>query len=336
MALGRNDVLVKAAVSKTSKTTKNYNMQTTTTKTKKLRSLISFNRLPAALVAGLLLFAPCRLPAGEMNLGSPFTPAGANFSLTALQGGTPDASTITGSSTAGAQVSIGGELQTLGQPPQPTGFGVSVLGPNGQLNFNQQEGLGLYQPSGGNSVAADGLLITYTGPVTASSVTLTLADFDLNVHNITAGTTAAQGLMANNQPVSFLHDKVSPQILIQTAGGTVINVDPISNASSLILKSMEFASTQTNADTWTINIGTLLNGLGVNPNTAITSIDLTESKNAVFDNNNGQPQSLTTNSDPYFLIAAANGTVVPEPSSIALIIGAVVVGATYWVRRRLA
>src|ERR1700720_2008310 len=102
MALGKSDVLVKAAVWKTLKTTKNYNMQTIKT-TKKLRSLISFNRLPAALMAGLLLFVPCRLPAGEMNLGSPFTPAGANFSLTALQGGTPDASTITGSSTAGAQ-----------------------------------------------------------------------------------------------------------------------------------------------------------------------------------------------------------------------------------------
>ena len=285
-------------------------------------------------LAFALAISCASLNAAEQNLGSVFTPAGANFSLTALQGVTPDASTITGSSTAGAQVSIGGELQTTGAPAQPTGFGVSVVGTNGQLNFNNQQGLALYQPNGANTVAADGLLIGYTGAVTASSVTLTLADFDLNIHNVTAGTTAAAALTANNQPVSFLHDKVSPQILIQTAGGTVINVDPISNASSVILKSLQFAGTQFNADTWTLNIGTLLNSLGLKPNTAITSIDLTESNNPVFDNNNGQPQAIATNGDPYFLIAASNGTVVPEPSTIALIICGSVMGATYRVRLR--
>jgi hypothetical protein len=276
------------------------------------------------------------LHAAEENLGSPFTPAGANFSLTALQGGTPDAPAITGSSTAGAQVSIGGELQTVGPPPEPTGFGVSVLGPNGKLNFNNQEGLGLYQPNGGNSVAADGLLLDYTAPVTASSVTLTLADFDLNVPKTTAGTTAADALAANNQPVSFLSNKVSPQILIQTAGGPVINVDPTSNASSDILKSMQFAATQVNADTWTLNMGTLLTGLGDNPNTSIKSIDLTESDNPVFDNKNGQPQSMSTNGDPYFLIAASNGVVtVPEPSTYLLIAVAGVLAGFVHIRRQL-
>lgn len=295
-----------------------------------MQSKISNYLLSLALA---LAISCASLNAAEQNLGPVFTPAGANFSLTALQGVTPDASTITGSSTAGAQVSIGGELQT-GAPAQPTGFGVSVFG-NGKLNFNNQQGLALYQPNGANSVAADGLLISYTGAVTASSVTLTLADFDLHV-TPAVGTTAADALMANNQLVSFLHNKVSPQILIQTAGGTVINVDPISNASSLILKSLQFAGTQFNADTWTLNMGTLLTGLGLNPNTAITAIDLTESNNAVFDNNNGQAQTMATNGDPYFLIAASNGTAVPEPSTIALMIYVgVTVGATYRFRRRL-
>src|SRR5580765_1740667 len=99
--------------------------------------------------------------------GQPFTPAGANFSMFAVQGINPSAPT---------GISNGVSPQVNGDFEFQNSIGVAYDKGGGQL---QNFGLGLYKDSA-NQVQSTGLWIKYNQPVDAFSVKVTLEDFDIH------------------------------------------------------------------------------------------------------------------------------------------------------------
>jgi len=180
--------------------------------------------LPAVL-AGVFILASSSANAGVDRLGTPFTPAGANFSIVALQG--IDGNPIGG--TGSPQVNLNFEF--------PAVLGATIDQGGGKL---KDFGIGLYADSA-KKTQSTGLEILYNQPIFASSATARVLDFDIQAGKDTL----------------FKDKKVSPSIALLGPGNTILatalpadifpNLVPVSGAAK--------------EDTWDINFAGLLNTL---------------------------------------------------------------------------
>lgn len=218
-------------------------------------------------------------------LGQPYTPTGANFSISALQG--IDAANPMGKSGFSPQVNKDFEF--------PNAIGVSYDKGGGSL---QAFGLGLYSDAS-KAVQSTGLRIDYTGLVDASSVTITVEDFD-----ITPG-----------KATGYNPKKVEPTILLLGLNNAVI----ASAKPTDIFPTMVAHGTQ---DVWDINMGDLLDQLNV-ASQQITGFILAA------DMLNGEQP----NSDPYLLVSVGNGIMVPEPANYAVGLAAILFAGLFHVRQ---
>ena len=214
--------------------------------------------------------------------GQPFTPTGANFSMSAVQG--IDASHPNGVSSFHPQVNGDFEFKDS--------IGVSWDDGTGKL---KDFGLGLYQDSAKNTFST-GLMVTYNQLVKASSITITVEDFDINA--------GAAG---------FNTQKVEPSITLFGPGGSIFaSLNPSQLFPYLTANT---TAGQAKGDVWDINFGNVLNGLHL-ADGPITGFLL------YADQLNGEK----ANSDPYLLVAIGNGIPqVPEPANYVAAIAAIVI-----------
>jgi len=172
-------------------------------------------------------------------------------------------------------------------------------GTAGLTNF----GLGLYTSSGG-TVESTGLKATFSAPVAASSVTITVEDFD--IQSVAGG---------------FRTAKVEPNISIFGANGALIGTA----TPSQVLANMQAAAGADKGDVWNVNVGGLLKTMGKS-DTTISGYLLSA------DSSNGE----RTNSDPYLLVSAGAGIPsVPETSTVLPLLGVLglIIGAPIARRR---
>ncbi len=177
------------------------------------------------MLAGVSILASSSANAGVDRLGTPFTPAGANFSIVALQGidGNPHGGT------GSPQVNRNFEF--------PAVLGATIDQGGGKL---KDFGIGLYADSA-KKTQSTGLEILYNQPIFASSATARVLDFDIQA----------------GKDTFFKDKKVSPSIALLGPGNTILatalpadifpNLVPVSGAAK--------------EDTWDINFAGLLNTL---------------------------------------------------------------------------
>lgn len=220
--------------------------------------------------------------------GQPFTPTGANFSISAVQG--INSSNPTGTSGFHPQVNGDFEFQNS--------IGVSYDDGTGKL---KDFGLGLYQDSAHNTFST-GLRINYNQLVQASSVTITVEDFDIQA----------------GKDTFFNVNKVEPGIILFGPNGSVFaNLNPTQIFPYLTPNTTAGSKT---TDVWDLNFGAALNGLHL-ADGPISGFLL------YADQSNGEK----ANSDPYLLVAVGNGIPqVPEPANyIAGIAALIILGASH-------
>ena len=219
-------------------------------------------------------------PDAVTHQGNPYVPAGANFKIFAHQGITP--SNPFGDAETAAQVNLNFEFTPS--------IGVSYTGADGKL---KDFGIGLYAPMK-NAIASTGLEIAYNQPVDASSVTITLEDFDIDT-----------------KAIFFNSTKVEPALLLLGPGNTIYgSATPQDIFPNLVPNMAGSAGGKGATDVWDLNFGNLLNTLHL-ADAPITGFLL------YADMNNGEKPS----SDPYLLVSAGNGIpAVPEPNSALLIV----------------
>jgi PEP-CTERM motif len=210
-----------------------------------------------------------------VQLGNPFTPSGANFQITAVQG--IDASNPFGKTGFSPQVNHDFEFQGS--------TGVSYDAGGGKLT---DFGLGLYNGPG-NTVQSTGLRIDYTAPVNASSIVVTLEDFDIHA----------------GKDTSFNPGKVEPTVILFGANNTIFaQANPTD-----IFKAMSpaFPGDKKNDDVWNLNFDQLLKNLNI-----------ADGQISGFLLGADMAAGEKPNSDPYLLIAVGNGIpAVPEPGTYA-------------------
>jgi hypothetical protein len=157
-------------------------------------------------------------------------------------------------------------------------------------------GLGLYN-NAQHQVQSTGVNIHYFAPVDAASVTITVEDFDIQAGHDTF----------------FKTQKVEPSILLLGAGNSVFaSAKPTDIFPNLVPR------TGANTDIWDLNFGALLNSLHL-ADGQITGFIL------YADSLNGE----TPGSDPYLLVSAGNGMVVPEPANYVAGLGAILFAALF-------
>ena len=235
-----------------------------------------------ALIAFALAIA-CSSAHATFLRGQPYTPTGANFSISAVQG--INSSNPTGISSFHPQVNGDFEFKNS--------IGVSYDDGTGHL---KDFGLGLYQDSAHNTFST-GTMISYNQLVKASSITITIEDFDIQAGHDTF----------------FKTGKVEPSITLFGPGGSVFaNLTPTQIFPYLVLNN---AAAGAKDDTWDLNFGAVLNGLHL-ADGPITGFLL------YADMLNGEQ----ANSDPYLLVAVGNGIPqVPEPANYVAAIAAIVI-----------
>jgi hypothetical protein len=231
----------------------------------------SATRRTLSIAALVLAFALASSAHATFLRGQPFTPTGANFTITAAQG--IDASHPAGNTSLKPQVNGDFEFKDS--------IGVSYDDGTGKL---KDFGIGLYQDPAKNTEST-GLRINYNSLVQASSVTITIEDFDINTGD-----------------TFFKTGKVEPSITLFGPGGTVFaNLTPTDIFKNMTLNT----TTGKNTDVWDLNFGKVL-----------TSMKLADGPITGFllyaDALNGEQN----NSDPYMLVAVGNGIPqVPEPAN---------------------
>jgi hypothetical protein len=225
-------------------------------------------------------------------VGNPFTPAGAtNFDILALQG--IDASTPTGKSGFSPQVNRDFEF--------PESIGVSHDQGNGHL---KDFGVGLYSDAA-KQIQSTGLEIRYNQAVLASSVTITVEDFDIKVGD-----------------AFFKTNKVEPSILLLGPGNSILaTATPTDIFPNLVPNT---SNPKAKSDVWDVSFSGLLHTLGL-PDAAINGFILYADTTA----------GERPNSDPYLLVSAGNPTVVPEPSTYLLVTVAGALALLFHTQRRL-
>ena len=256
-------------------------------------------RLPFSVTAAAMLFAFTSLgfASSTIELDQPYVPAGANYSITALQNLTP--LTLDGGTAVGANPNVNLEFQG--------GFGVRYLNSEGKLT---DFGIGLYDAScaPGIQTASTGLNIDFSQLVSSHGLSATLGDFDLN------------GSSTDADP-----SKVAPTISIYGNSGVLLGnfstADIIADHAASLLTSMDPI---TKTDLWKLSLDAL-----VGPNAQISGFTLAA------DTHNGSGSLMAVKSDPYFLVSVNGGdcAMVPEPGSAFLILSAGL-GALIITRRR--
>jgi hypothetical protein len=198
------------------------NMLTTLDQNRVVRCLTNKIILPT-LFAGVLAIASPIANAGVDRVGNPFVPAGANFSLTALQG--IDGSPLGG--TGSPQVNRNFEF--------PDSIGVTFDQGAGHL---KDFGVGLYADSA-HQTQSTGLQVLFNQPIFASSATVTVEDFDIEA----------------SKDTFFKSTKVEPSIALLGPGNTVLSTAlPADIFPNLVPVAGE-------KDVWNINFAGLLNTL---------------------------------------------------------------------------
>lgn len=218
----------------------------------------------------------------------------------------------------GTAVSAGASAQTLqGNPYRPTGAnyqifasqGIDASTPLGKSGFATQVntdfevtpsigvayekgsnlvnfGLGLYKDAA-NQTQSTGLTVKYDSAIMAYSGSVTVMDFDLK--------TGATG---------FLPAKVEPSMLVFGTNNSVIgsfNPDQIFGAMV-----QQTDGQGKGKDIWDVNFGTLLSNAHIN--------DISMSGFLLYaDSMRGE----TFNSDPYLMVSAGKGQMVPEPATFS-------------------
>ena len=228
--------------------------------------------------------------------GQPYTPTGANFTMTAVQG--IDAAHPNGNNSFHPQVNGDFEFQNS--------IGVTYDQGGGHT---KDFGLGLYQDASHNTVST-GMMITYNELVKASSITITIEDFDIQAGHDTF----------------FKTGKVEPSITLFGPGGSVF----ATLSPTAIFNNMTVNTTPGNStDVWDLNFGKVL-----------ASMHIADGPISGFllyaDAANGEQN----NSDPYLLVAIGNGIPqVPEPANyLAGIAAILMLGVSHMtvLRRRKA
>ena len=206
-------------------------------------------------------------------LGNPYTPTGADYQITALQG--IDASHPMGQSGFNPQVNHDFEFDGS--------TGVSYDTGGGTL---KDFGLGLYNGAN-NAVQSTGLRIDYNSLVTASSVVVTIEDFDIKAGHDTF----------------FNSGKVEPTLLLLGANNSIFaQANPTD-----IFSALSPVSGGGKADVWDLNFQQLLSNLNI-ADGAISGFILGA------DMAHGEKP----NSDPYLLVSVGSGIpVIPEASTYA-------------------
>lgn len=227
--------------------------------------------------------------------GQPYTPTGSNFSISAAQG--INASNPTG--TGGFHPQVNGDFEFKNS------IGVSYDDGTGHL---KDFGIGLYQDSAHNTQST-GLMINYNQSVLASSVTITIEDFDINTGD-----------------TFFKTGKVEPSITLFGPGGSVFaNLTPTAIFNNMTVNT----TTGTNTDVWDLNFGKVL-----------TSMHLTDGPITGFLLYADALHGEQNNSDPYLLVAVGSGIPqVPEPATyLAGIAALVILGMSHFtvLRRKAA
>lgn len=224
--------------------------------------------------------------ASTIELNQPFTPAGQNYSITALQNLTP--LTLDGGTALGANTNVNYEFQG--------GFGVRYTNALDQLT---DFGIGLYDASyaPGIQAASTGLNITFNQLVSSHGLSATLGHFGLNEFSTDADPS-----------------RVAPTVSIYGIGGLLLGnfstADIIAdNAMSLLTSNDPIAMT----DLWKLSLDAL-----IGPNVQVSSFTLGA------DTHNGSGSLMTVNSDPYYLVSVSGCecAAVPEPGSAFLILSA--------------
>lgn len=193
------------------------------------KNLISKQAMLPALVAGVLALAISNANA-TVQLGNPYTPAGADYTITAKSG--INSTNGSGGTSAGAQVNSDFEFKGT--------LGVTYTNGGKVTDF----GVGIY--SSGGSTFSTGLQVMYHQPVIASSATVTLADFDLK-----------------SNAAFFNPNKVESSVLV-FSGANTFSFDP-----TQVFAALTNTTGPTGEDYWNLNFGTLLSNSGQNPNMAI-------------------------------------------------------------------
>ena len=238
------------------------------------------------LCAATLFMAGTTASASVILQGNPYVPTGADFRLFGLQG--IDASNPLGQSGFQTQVNTNFEFTPS--------IGVSYDTGGGHLT---DFGLGLYL-NAQNQLQSTGLLTSYNTLVQASSINITVMDFDItgaaafNFSKKVAPTITLLG--ANNSIVAIFNPAaIRPVMVEQTAGGA--------------------------KDIWNINFATLLSQSHI-ADSQITGFLLSA------DMSNGEGHS-----DPYLLLSVGNGIPVPEPSNYAVGIAALAFAGMFHLRQ---
>lgn len=252
-----------------------------------MKKLTAF--IPCLAVA---LFLSSAAPSSAVTrLGNPFRPAGANFNISAVQG--IDAANPTGANTGSPQVNQDFEF--------PNTIGVTY-DKGGQLT---DFGLGLYSAAN-NAVASTGLRITYDTLVKASSITITVADFDISTKD-----------------TFYNPNKVEPVITLFGPGGSIFaTATPKDIFPNMTLNTTSPANSKSKGDVWDISFAGLLNTLKLSDG-PITGFLLSADMSA----------GEKPNSDPYLLVAVGNGIPVPEASNYMAGVAAILFAGLFHLRQ---
>jgi hypothetical protein len=167
-------------------------------------------------------------------------------------------------------------------------------------------GIGVYEDTA-KVQHSTGLEVIYDQPIFASSATAIVEDFDIDLND-----------------TFFKPEKVEPRIAFLGPGNSIIG--PIATPIDIFPNLVPTLPGPGGAkgDTWNINFAGLLSTIGLAGNTPINGFILFAD----------QAAQEKANDDPYLLVSVGPGTQIPEPATIALIIGTAGVGAAYRARRR--
>ena len=167
-----------------------------------------------------------------VQLTNPYTPAGADYTITAKSG--ISGANGSGGTSAGALVNQDFEFKgTLGVSYTPAGGKMTDFG------------IGLYSNGG---TFSSGLQVTYHQPAIASTALVTLADFDIK-----------------SNAAFFNSQKVEASVLVYS-GANTFSFNPTQVFAALT----NTTGPNNNEDYWNLNFGTLLTNAGQSANTPIS------------------------------------------------------------------